>query len=808
MKAHRCSNILKITLFLCVGLFLVLLVGCGEDEKLHTHTSTYVPRKESTCQAEGNMEYWYCSSCEKSFSNSEMTEELQQENLVLAKKPHQVVVDEAVSPTCGNQGLTEGSHCSICQTVIVAQNEIKALEHSYDYTNVSWTWENFEKAQLILNCTTDQSHTMQFEATIEKKRTEPTCTKAGECIYTASVKMGEKIYRDTRKETLNPTGHDFDLENVIWLWTGTTAKVQLTCKKDNHKEELEAQTKTIIDNPSCLLAGKRTSIATVVVKGQTLTDQKEEILPALGHQFDYEAPLWSWRGTEEAFITLTCSADSSHQEMLPAELQFTSIPATCIETGLMTVIANVQVGDYNYQDQRQIVLPILEHAFDYTKVEFEWSESNALVKLYCENAWNKCHLYAATVTSVRKEPTCLEAGNVSYTASIIINRKKYTDTKVDILPAVGHHWNLDEIEWIWLEDQVYGKVICVEDNVEELIPATLTQKEELATCVKTGTLMTIATISINGQEYKDSMEEILPIHPNAHSLDLSTIEWIWVRSYDSYNAKAVISCGCGSTKQEFTDVEFSKIETPATFTQTGEIKYVASIVLEKKRFTSTFTETLPMKKHVTTTEEFLEWILEESYDLVLEEDMLLSDEVVIDGKYAHIDCNGYTITLADSSLCITAEFAKIENGNISMEIDNPEDSYAITSENQAQILIENITIQGGINIQNAHAILRNVDIMSDTSYILCAQKAAEVILESGILKLNSISDDSHFFWVEASKDTKDLSYEDSSLTIKKDVSLYSSSNTALYDSTLGIEPIFEIELEIKALEIATNLYFV
>ncbi|MDE6584727.1 MAG: hypothetical protein K2K15_04930, partial [Anaeroplasmataceae bacterium] len=333
--------------------------------------------------------------------------------------------------------------------------------------------------------------------------------------------------------------------------------------------------------------------------------------------------------------------------------------------------------------------------------------------------------------------------------------------------------------------------------MEEIIPATLTQKQEAATCVKTGSLTTIGTISFNGQEYFDTMEEILPIDPDAHSLDLSTMKWKWERRFDSYNAVALILCGCGSMKQEFRDVELSKTEIPATFTQAGEIEYAAAIVIGKKRFTSTYKEILPIKELVSTTEEFLEGIQKESYDLVLEGDILLSDEVILDGKYAHIDLNGHTITLTAQPLCITAEYAKIENGNILTDIVNSADFYAITSDNQAQIIIENITALGGINIKNAHAILRNADITSNSSYAICAQKEAEVVLESGVLKTTSTNDNTYFFWVEGLESENDLSYEASSLTIKKDVSLYSALPANLFDLTTGIEPIFETELEIK-----------
>ena len=42
-----------------------------------------------------------------------------------------IVVDKAVAPTCSSTGLTEGSHCSACGTVIKAQEVIEKVEHNY-----------------------------------------------------------------------------------------------------------------------------------------------------------------------------------------------------------------------------------------------------------------------------------------------------------------------------------------------------------------------------------------------------------------------------------------------------------------------------------------------------------------------------------------------------------------------------------------------------------------------------------------------------------------------------------------------------
>ncbi len=48
---------------------------------------------------------------------------------------HTVVIDEAVAPSCLTSGLTEGSHCSTCNTVLVAQETQPRLGHDSIYTD-------------------------------------------------------------------------------------------------------------------------------------------------------------------------------------------------------------------------------------------------------------------------------------------------------------------------------------------------------------------------------------------------------------------------------------------------------------------------------------------------------------------------------------------------------------------------------------------------------------------------------------------------------------------------------------------------
>ena len=45
---------------------------------------------------------------------------------------HLEVIDNAVEPTCTEKGKTEGTHCSLCNRVLVAQTEIPAKGHTWD----------------------------------------------------------------------------------------------------------------------------------------------------------------------------------------------------------------------------------------------------------------------------------------------------------------------------------------------------------------------------------------------------------------------------------------------------------------------------------------------------------------------------------------------------------------------------------------------------------------------------------------------------------------------------------------------------
>lgn len=91
------------------------------------HNLEAFAKKDATCTEAGNIAYWHCTKCDKYFSDELGKTEITLADTVIEAKGHTVVIDEAVAPTSSSTGLTEGSHCSTCGTVISPQEVIPIL---------------------------------------------------------------------------------------------------------------------------------------------------------------------------------------------------------------------------------------------------------------------------------------------------------------------------------------------------------------------------------------------------------------------------------------------------------------------------------------------------------------------------------------------------------------------------------------------------------------------------------------------------------------------------------------------------------
>lgn len=99
---------------------------CGDiltkKTEMIPHNAVVVEGIDPTCGTDGITDASYCSICSRV-----LTEQM----VIPATGNHTPVVDPARSPDCENVGLTEGSHCLTCGEILVEQISSPALGHTY-----------------------------------------------------------------------------------------------------------------------------------------------------------------------------------------------------------------------------------------------------------------------------------------------------------------------------------------------------------------------------------------------------------------------------------------------------------------------------------------------------------------------------------------------------------------------------------------------------------------------------------------------------------------------------------------------------
>lgn len=233
--------------------------GLTKDETKHTDLKHF-PSKAATCTEKGNIEYWYCSGCEKYYSDAAGTVKTTSAKVSTSKNDHDYywVADEVAGvhyQKCRVCGTTTGTSSHSGGTASCkAQAKCAKCGASYGEldpnTHVNFELRNEVKATETTQGYTGDKYCKDCGAFIEKgsyysaqcaggckdielvKGTPKTCTEDGTIDYYRCKKCGN-MYKDERASILitkddlvdKCTGHD--------LHPGTDA---LNLSKDNLKQ--------------------------------------------------------------------------------------------------------------------------------------------------------------------------------------------------------------------------------------------------------------------------------------------------------------------------------------------------------------------------------------------------------------------------------------------------------------------------------------------------------------------------------------------------------------------------------------------
>ena len=126
---------------------------CGETITASTvigklpHTITYVPKVAATYYSTGNKSHYKCTVCKGLFSDKNGVNQITAESVIIPQLTQGIICEHlhytdipATPATTEKSGLSAGRVCDLCETVIIAQQEIpriasiKASKDKYTYT--------------------------------------------------------------------------------------------------------------------------------------------------------------------------------------------------------------------------------------------------------------------------------------------------------------------------------------------------------------------------------------------------------------------------------------------------------------------------------------------------------------------------------------------------------------------------------------------------------------------------------------------------------------------------------------------------
>ena len=324
---------------------------------------------------------------------------------------HTEVVDAAKAPTCTETGLTEGKHCSVCNTVLVKQDVVDALGHT---------------AGAEATCTTAQTCTVcnaeLVKALGHNPGAEATCTTAQTCTVCGA-------------ELAPALNHDMIRDNEI----------PATCTEPGHQAGAHCSRCDYTEGGGEIPAlGHNPGAEATCTTAQTCTVCGAEIKKALGHTPVTDkavAPTCTATGLTEGSHCSACNEVFVKQEVVDALGHTAGAEATCTTAQTCTVCGEVLAVALGHNPGAEATCTTAQTC---TVCDAELVKAlghTAGAEATCTEAQTctvcNVELVAALghdkVAHRAQAPTCTEVGWKDY---VTCSRCDYTT--YDEIPATGH----------------------------------------------------------------------------------------------------------------------------------------------------------------------------------------------------------------------------------------------------------------------------------------------------------------------------------------------------------------------------------
>ena len=259
----------------------------------------YTPEGAAACTEDGKKAYYECSVCNKLFidEGSDKKEVTENELIIPAPghKEEDIPASEDVAATCTGEGLTGGTRCSVCKTILTPRKVIPALGHDFKEesykTKTPATCETNEIQEAKCSrCDVTQTREKPESALgheyqkVEAK--EATCAEPGniehyKCSRCSKLFIDEEGVKKEVTADKVVTTKDHEYGELI-------AEVPATCAKEGTKahyqcsvcEKLFVDETTVQDDGTSVTTKKEVTAAELVIEKTAHTPKAVEAVAA------------------------------------------------------------------------------------------------------------------------------------------------------------------------------------------------------------------------------------------------------------------------------------------------------------------------------------------------------------------------------------------------------------------------------------------------------------------------------------------------------------------------------------------------